>query len=197
MSPDHRELLVVALDDHAGPDPRGILMPATDQRVLGADETDDMTDREGLAVDHMPGTDPGEAENWDIFRVDCPECRRPIALVADEERLPQHALLPTAWNPFSPAICPGSGTPTDDLAEVEVPEDAEPARFDALFKLPSGLDWRTQPFSHAVAHRPVRLAAVAPAPAAPAVPTVAALRAAIPEQRRRRPALAGRTAKAS
>ncbi|MGW3072081.1 MULTISPECIES: hypothetical protein [unclassified Kitasatospora] len=172
-------------------------MPATDQRVLGADETDDMTDREGLAVDHMPGTDPGEAENWDIFRVDCPECRRPIALVADEERLPQHALLPTAWNPFSPAICPGSGTPTDDLAEVEVPEDAEPARFDALFKLPSGLDWRTQPFSHAVAHRPVRLAAVAPAPAAPAVPTVAALRAAIPEQRRRRPALAGRTAKAS
>ncbi|MFJ6622888.1 hypothetical protein ACIQOW_35555 [Kitasatospora sp. NPDC091335] len=173
-------------------------MPATDQRVLGADETDDMTDREDLAVDHMPGTDPGEADTWDIFRVHCPECRRPIALVADEERLPLHALLPTAWNPFAPAICPGSGTPTDDLAEAEDSEDAEPVLFDALFKLPSGLDWRTQPFSHAVAHRPVRLAAVGQAaPVVPAGPTVTALRGAIPEQRRRRPALTARTAKAS
>ncbi|MEU1283282.1 hypothetical protein [Kitasatospora sp. NPDC005856] len=173
-------------------------MPATDQRALGSDETDDTVDHEDLAVDHLPGADPGEAEIWDVFRVDCPECRRPIALVADEERLPQHALLPTAWNPFAPAICPGSGTPTDGLAEVEAPEDAEPTGFEALFKLPSGLDWRTQPFSHAVAHRPVRLTAVPQAaPVAPAVPTVAALRSAIPEQRRRRPALAGRAAKAS
>ncbi|MEU8920556.1 hypothetical protein AB0D10_06380 [Kitasatospora sp. NPDC048545] len=160
-------------------------MPATDQRVLGADETDDTTGRDDLAVDHAPGTDPGEAETWDIFRVHCPECSRPIALVADEERLPQHALLPTAWNPFAPAVCPGSGTPTDDLAEVEAPEDAEPAGFDALFQLPNGLDWRTQPFSHAVAHCPVRIAAVDPAgPAAPSAPTLAALRS-IPEQRRR------------
>ncbi|WP_316519857.1 hypothetical protein [Kitasatospora brasiliensis] len=178
-------------------------MPATDQRVLGADETDDMTDREDLAVDHMPGTDPGEADSWDIFRVHCPECRRPIALLGDEERLPQHALLPTAWNPFAPAICPGSGATTDELAEVETPEDAEPARFEALFKLPNGLDWRTQPFSHAVAHRAVRLAAVAQeTPAAPAAPTVAALRSAIPEQRRRsamnaRNARTARAAKAS
>ncbi|MFI2612751.1 hypothetical protein [Kitasatospora sp. NPDC018619] len=173
-------------------------MPATDQRVLGADETDDTTGREDLAVEGLPGADPGEAENWDAFRVDCPECRRPIALVADEERLPQHALLPTAWNPFSPAICPGSGTPTEDLAEVEAPEHAEPAGIDALFKLPTGLDWRTQPFSHAVAHRPVRLAAVAPAePVVPAVPAVARLRSAIPEQLRRRSGLTSRTAKAS
>ncbi|GAB7185586.1 hypothetical protein ATKI12_5417 [Kitasatospora sp. Ki12] len=159
-------------------------MPATDQRALGADEIDDVSGRDDLAVDHAPGTDPGEAENWDVFRVNCPDCRRPIALVADEERLPQHALLPTAWNPFTPAICPGSGTPTDDLAEVETPEDAEPTAFDTLFKLPNGLDWRTQPFSHAVADRPVRMAVVdATVPAVP-VPTVAALRS-IPEQRRR------------
>ncbi|WP_063752795.1 hypothetical protein [Streptomyces sp. NRRL S-350] len=144
-----------------------------------------MTGRDDLAVDHSPGTDPGEAENWDIFRVHCPECRRPIALVADEERLPQHALLPTAWNPFAPAICPGSGTPTDDLAEVEAPADAESTGFEALFKLPSGLDWRTQPFSHAVAHCPVRIATVGLAgPVIPSAPTVSALRA-IPEQRRR------------
>ncbi|MEV7598579.1 hypothetical protein AB0O91_14475 [Kitasatospora sp. NPDC089797] len=152
-------------------------MPATDQRVLAADETDEPTGSDGLVVDHMPGIDPGEAENWDIFRVHCPECRRPIALVADEERLPQHALLPTAWNPFAPAICPGSGLPTEDLAEVEAPEDAEPAGFAALFKLPNGLDWRTQPFSHALVHRPAREAAVAIAAAVPL--------ATIPEQRRR------------
>ncbi|MFH9350078.1 hypothetical protein [Kitasatospora sp. NPDC017646] len=161
-------------------------MPATDQRVLAADETDDMTGRDDLAVDHAPGTDPGEAETWDIFRVHCPECRRPIALVADEERLPQHALLPTAWNPFAPAICPGSGTPTDDLAEVEAPEDAEPSGLGALFKLPSELDWRTQPFSHALVHRPVRGAtavAAVPARAGRAVATAASL-ATIPEQRR-------------
>jgi hypothetical protein len=156
-------------------------MPATDQRVLGADETDDMTGREDLAVDHAPDSDLGDAEAWEIFRVHCPECRRPIALVADEERLPQHALLPTAWNPFAPAICPGSGTLTDDLAEVEAPEDSCPAGFGALFKLPSGLDWRTQPFSHALVHRPARTAAV-PAQAAR---QVAPVKPVIPEQRRR------------
>ncbi|MFJ9840384.1 hypothetical protein ACIRYZ_07930 [Kitasatospora sp. NPDC101155] len=153
-------------------------MPATDQRVLGADETDDMTGRDDLAVDHAPGSDPVEVETWDVFRVHCPECRRPIALVADEERLPQHALLPTAWNPFAPAICPGSGAPTDDLTEVEEAEDAESAGFNALFKLPSELDWRTQPFSHALVHRPARGAA-GQAQAARPVTTV------IPEQRRR------------
>ncbi|MER7752338.1 hypothetical protein [Kitasatospora sp. NPDC097643] len=156
-------------------------MPATDQRALGADETDDRADREGLAVDHGhgPGTDPGEADTWEIFRVHCPECRRPIALVADEERLPMHALLPTAWNPFAPAICSGSGAPTDDLAEVEAQQDARPTGFDALFKLPAELDWRTQPFSHAVLHRPERVAASSPARSAlPALPV-------IPEQRRR------------
>ncbi|MFJ8472227.1 hypothetical protein [Kitasatospora sp. NPDC094011] len=153
-------------------------MPATDQRVLAADETDELTGRDDFAVDHVPGVDPGEAEYWDIFRVHCPECRRPIALVADEERLPQHALLPTAWDPFAPALCPGSGIPTDDLAEVEAPEDAEPTGFAALLlKLPSGLDWRTQPFSHALVHRPLRDAAAAVAAAVPL--------ATIPEQRRR------------
>lgn len=106
--------------------------------------------------------DPGEADTWEIFRVHCPECRRPIALVGDEERLPQHAVLPTAWHPFSPALCPGSGAPTDDLAEVDSAEDAETDDLEALLALPAELDWRTQPFSHAVAHRPVQVPAVAP-----------------------------------
>ncbi|MER6395995.1 hypothetical protein OG618_07615 [Kitasatospora sp. NBC_01246] len=141
-------------------------MRATDRHSLSADDTHDMTGREDLAVPHEPsaGVDPGEGETWDIVRVHCPECRRPIALVGDEERLPQHAVLPTAWHPFSPALCPGSGAPTDDLAEVESAEDAGTAGLEALLALPSELDWRTQPFSHAVAHRPVR---TAPAPAIP------------------------------
>ncbi|MBP0448863.1 hypothetical protein J5Y04_04810 [Kitasatospora sp. RG8] len=147
-------------------------MRATDPRSPGADDTHDMTDRDGLAVPNglAPGVDPGEADTWEIFRVHCPECRRPIALVGDEERLPQHAVLPTAWHPFSPALCPGSGAPTDDLAEVEPSEDAEADGLEALLALPTELDWRTQPFSHAVAHRPVRVTAVAPL---------------IPQQRRR------------
>ncbi|MFF2040406.1 hypothetical protein ACFVVX_08270 [Kitasatospora sp. NPDC058170] len=146
-------------------------MPATDERSLGADDTHDTTGREDLAVGHdpAPGVDPGEGDTWEIFRVHCPECRRPIALVGDEERLPQHAVLPTAWHPFSPALCPGSGVAADDLAEVEDAQDAQAPGLEALLTLPAELDWRTQPFSHAVAHRPVRVEA------APA----------IPEQRRR------------
>lgn len=141
-------------------------MPATDQRSLSADDVHDTADRDDIAVPDglLPGTDPGEADTWEIFRVHCPACRRPIALVGDEERLPQHAVLPTAWHPFSPALCPGSGAPTDDLAEVDAPADAPAPGLDGLLALPAELDWRTQPFSHAVAHRPVR---VAPAPAVP------------------------------
>ncbi|WP_327674955.1 hypothetical protein [Kitasatospora sp. NBC_00458] len=141
-------------------------MRVADQRPMGADDSHDTTDREDLAVpyDAAPGVDPGEADTWEIFRVHCPACRRPIALVGDEERLPQHAVLPTAWHPFSPALCPGSGAPTDDLTDVETAEDAEPTGLEALLALPSELDWRTQPFSHAMVHRPVR---VEPAPAIP------------------------------
>ncbi|MER7701712.1 hypothetical protein ABTX81_02265 [Kitasatospora sp. NPDC097605] len=141
-------------------------MRVTDQRPTGADDAHDTTDREDLAVpyDTAPGLDPGEGDTWEIVRVDCPSCRRPIALVGDEERLPQHAVLPRPWHPFSPALCPGSGAPTDDLAEVESAEEAGSAALDALLTLPGELDWRTQPFSHALVHRPVR---TAPAPAIP------------------------------
>jgi len=139
-------------------------MRATDQQSLSADDTHDMTGRDDLAVPigHAPGVDPGEADTWEIIRVHCPECRRPIALVGDEERLPQHAGLPTAWHPFSPALCPGSGASADDLAEVEPSEETAADGLAALLALPAELDWRKQPFSHAVAHRPVRVPAGAP-----------------------------------
>lgn len=122
-------------------------MPATDQSVRFAE--DELT-----YPDFILGTDPGDAETWEIVRVHCPACDRPIALIGDEERLPQHAVLPTAWHPFSATICAGSGVPTDDLAECETPvEDGD--ELAALLTLPAALDWRTQPFSHVAVHRAV------------------------------------------
>ena len=99
------------------------------------------------AVDHS--LDPGDGETWDIVRLRCPECDRPIALLGDEERFPQHALLPTAWHPFSPAVCAGSGRFVDEADEPDDgPDfDSEPS-LEALLTLPPELDWRRQPFSH-------------------------------------------------
>jgi len=121
-------------------------MPSTDQRP-------DVEDEPGASAPSF-GADPGAADNWDIVRVDCPACDRPIALIGDEERLPQHAVLPSAWNPFQSAICRGTGTPTADLPEsVDEPEQGG---VENLVALPTKLDWRTQPFSHAGNHRAVR-----------------------------------------
>ncbi|MFI9273026.1 hypothetical protein ACIGXM_20195 [Kitasatospora sp. NPDC052896] len=127
-------------------------MRAADQRAHGADSHLTAVDeRDGEQLAPRLGSDPGEAETWEIFRVNCPECDRPIALVGDEERLPQHAVLRTAWHPFSPALCPGSGLPADDLEESAVDEVVgEGGPLAALLALPAELDWRTQPFSHAL-----------------------------------------------
>ncbi|GAA2749764.1 MULTISPECIES: hypothetical protein [Kitasatospora] len=121
-------------------------MPAVDQRSSEDERTEPA---------HTLGVDPGDADTWEIVRVHCPACDRPIALIGDEERLPQHAVLPSAWHPFSPKLCPGSGAPTDELPECE--EHAEEGTgLAALLTRPRALDWRTQPFSHAATHRPVR-----------------------------------------
>ena len=48
-------------------------------------------------------------ETYEIFRVICPDCAQPIALLADEEVLPEHALCPSPWNPFGLTVCPGPG----------------------------------------------------------------------------------------
>ncbi|MFC1411456.1 hypothetical protein ACEZCY_19555 [Streptacidiphilus sp. N1-12] len=107
------------------------------------------TDELTPAVEPMPGTDPGDGETWDIQRLRCPDCDRPIALVGDEYLFPQHAVLPTAWHPFSPAVCPGSGRPVDDAEDLEDEPDFDPEpSLEALLALPPELDWRRQPFSH-------------------------------------------------
>ncbi|MEO3764781.1 hypothetical protein [Streptomyces sp. B8F3] len=91
--------------------------------------------------------DGGYAETSLIFRVLCPDCVQPIALLEGEDVLPEHARV-TPANPFGLTVCTGSGSPLS----AAVPEDA---RLDArtedtavLLTLPEGLDWRRQPFSH-------------------------------------------------
>ncbi|MFZ3468980.1 hypothetical protein ACODT3_32210 [Streptomyces sp. 4.24] len=107
----------------------------------------------------------GYAEGFEIHHATCPDCGQSIALVADEEYLPQHALCLTPWNPFGLTVCAGTGRPASDalptlgFAADEV-QELEPV---VHLALPQGLDWRTQPFSHVggPGSRPVRT----PAPA--------------------------------
>ena len=93
-----------------------------------------------------------EAEAYDtyeIYRVTCPECGQPIALLADEEVLPEHALCPTPWNPFGLTVCQGSGRAVPEGEGPGAPaEDAQEQDAATLLTLPESLDWRTQPFSH-------------------------------------------------
>jgi hypothetical protein len=99
-------------------------------------------------------------DGFDVHHAVCPDCGQSIALVADEEFLPQHALCLTPWNPFGLTVCAGTGRPASEalatvggFAEVQEPAPA------IVLTLPQGLDWRTQPFSHVggPGSRPVRL----------------------------------------
>lgn len=104
--------------------------------------------KEPAAADIWPDTDEA-FETYEIFRVDCPECRQPIALLADEEELPEHALCPTSWDPFGLTVCAGSGRAAAEAPPsggVRGSHEEDPA---VLLTLPAGLDWRMQPFSHA------------------------------------------------
>jgi hypothetical protein len=102
-------------------------------------------------VDSAEQADIDELDAYDTFemyRVICPDCAQPIALLADEDVLPEHALCPTPWNPFGLTVCAGTGRaaaqsrPADETLEVQEQDTA------LLLTLPQGLDWRTQPFSH-------------------------------------------------
>lgn len=109
--------------------------------------------------------EPGDAEDFEVRHAVCPDCGQSIALVADEEHLPQHALCLTPWNPFGLTVCAGTGRPVSDALPTLgalLPEQQEPAAIVHL-ALPQGLDWRTQPFSHVggPGSRPVRPEAAA------------------------------------
>ena len=109
--------------------------------------------------------DPVEADELDfydtfeMFRVVCPDCSQPIALLADEDRLPEHALCPSPWNPFVLTVCAGTGRCASEAGPADESLDAQEQDTALLLTLPQGLDWRTQPFSHAggPSSRPVKL----------------------------------------
>lgn len=109
-----------------------------------------MPSLERLEIDgdsSLYGTDE-MAETAVMFRVTCPDCARPIALLADEGELPEHALCPSPWNPFGLTVCPGSGCAVEEADPVDESLAARELDTALLLNLPESLDWRTQPFSH-------------------------------------------------
>lgn len=87
-------------------------------------------------------------DTFEMYRVNCPDCGQPIALLADEDVLPEHALCPTPWNPFGLTVCAGTGRPAADAAPADESTEVQQQDTALLLTLPQGLDWRTQPFSH-------------------------------------------------
>ncbi|MER6329839.1 hypothetical protein ABT298_11010 [Streptomyces sp. NPDC001034] len=87
-------------------------------------------------------------DTLEMYRVICPDCAQPIALLADEEILPEHALCASPWNPFGLTVCAGTGRSATDARPAD--ESGAPQEQDTalLLTLPQGLNWRTQPFSH-------------------------------------------------
>ncbi|WP_433859360.1 hypothetical protein [Streptomyces kronopolitis] len=104
----------------------------------------------GAQEDGSPGAGGGDDpfDTYEIYRVTCPDCRQPIALLADEDVLPEHARCPSPWNPFGLTVCQGSGRAVSEAPETEDALDTQEQDAAVLLTLPAGLDWRRQPFSH-------------------------------------------------
>ncbi|CAO0826669.1 putative protein OS=Streptomyces microflavus OX=1919 GN=G3I39_33810 PE=4 SV=1 [Streptomyces microflavus] len=62
-----------------------------------------------------------------------PDCARPIALLADEDVLPEHARCPTPWNPFVLTVCSGTGRVVADARPAD--ETLEPQEQEAALLL--------------------------------------------------------------
>jgi hypothetical protein len=112
-----------------------------------------------------------EADDYDTFemyRVICPDCAQSIALLADEERLPEHALCASPWNPFGLTVCAGTGRSASEARSADESARPQEQHTALLLTLPQGLNWRTQPFSHVggPGSRPLRVPAMPPRAAA-------------------------------
>jgi hypothetical protein len=114
---------------------------------------------EGVEPDGFEADELDEYDTFEMDRVICPDCVQPIALLADEEILPEHALCASPWNPFGLTVCAGTGRRAADARSAD--ESAKPQEQETalLLTLPQGLDWRTQPFSHVggPSSRPMRV----------------------------------------
>lgn len=117
---------------------------------------------EGVEPDALDGEESDAYDTFEMYRVICPDCVQPIALLADEEVLPEHALCASPWNPFGLTVCAGTGRAAADTRPAD--ESAAPQEQDTalLLTLPQGLDWRMQPFSHVggPGSRPMRMPAL-------------------------------------
>ncbi|MFE2278961.1 hypothetical protein ACFXAE_17315 [Streptomyces sp. NPDC059454] len=109
-----------------------------------------------------PDEEPDAYDTFEMYRVVCPDCAQPIALLADEDVLPEHALCASPWNPFGLTVCAGTGRRASEARPAD--ESVTPQEQDTalLLTLPQGLDWRTQPFSHVggPGSRPIRVPAM-------------------------------------
>ncbi|MGW0149302.1 hypothetical protein ACWDVU_27290 [Streptomyces sp. NPDC003333] len=117
---------------------------------------------EGVEPDALEDDELDAYDTFEMYRVICPDCAQPIALLVDEEVLPEHALCASPWNPFGLTVCAGTGRLASEARSAD--ESAEPQEQDTalLLTLPQGLDWRTQPFSHVggPGSRPMRVPVV-------------------------------------
>jgi hypothetical protein len=87
-------------------------------------------------------------DTFDTYRVICPDCAQSIALLADEDVLPEHALCPSPWDPFGLQVCAGTGRASADARPADGSGEDGGQEAALLLTLPQSLDWRTQPFSH-------------------------------------------------
>ncbi|MEV6160690.1 hypothetical protein AB0L71_01940 [Streptomyces sp. NPDC052052] len=110
-------------------------------------------------VDPIEDTDSDTYDMFEMYRVICPDCAQPIALLADEDVLPEHALCPTPWNPFVLTVCAGTGRAASQARPADESLDVQEQETALLLTLPQGFDWRMQPFSHAggPGSRPLRV----------------------------------------
>ncbi|MFI7385849.1 hypothetical protein [Streptomyces sp. NPDC049813] len=106
---------------------------------------------EGVEPDVLDADDAEAYDAYDTFemyRVLCPDCAQPIALLADEDVLPEHALCASPWNPFGLTVCAGTGRAAAEARPADEVTGTQEQDTSLLLTLPQGLDWRTQPFSH-------------------------------------------------
>ncbi|MFJ4714825.1 hypothetical protein [Streptomyces sp. NPDC088785] len=98
--------------------------------------------------DDEAGDEPDPYDTFEMYRVICPDCAQPIALLADEDELPEHAHVASPWNPFGLSVCAGTGRAAAEARPADAVTGAQEQDTALLLTLPQGLDWRTQPFSH-------------------------------------------------
>jgi hypothetical protein len=114
---------------------------------------------EGVEADGFEADELDEYDTFEMYRVICPDCVQPIALLADEEVLPEHALCASPWTPFGLTVCAGTGREAADARSADETMELQEQDTALLLTLPQGLDWRTQPFSHVggPSSRPMRV----------------------------------------